>query len=123
MTRHSDQTRVWDLIDSLKFAMLVTHDSEGDALRARPMHAHGERAEEGVAERDPRAARQPVLERDHGGLQPETGRQAADERDALEDLTCDATTQPEEARCPTFAGRRGHDGARYSANVENMILL
>lgn len=48
MTHHSDQTRVWDLIDSIKFAMLVTHDGEGEALRARPMHAHGERGEDAI---------------------------------------------------------------------------
>jgi general stress protein 26 len=39
----NDQDRVWDLIDSIGFAMLVTHDGEGDELRARPMHAHGQR--------------------------------------------------------------------------------
>lgn len=48
MSRHSDQNRVWDLIESIKFAMLVTHDGQGDELRARPMHAHGEREEDAI---------------------------------------------------------------------------
>lgn len=45
---HNDQKRVWDLIDSIKFAMLVTHDGNGDELRARPMHAHGKREEDTI---------------------------------------------------------------------------
>lgn len=48
MTHHTDQTQVWDLIDDIKFAMLVTHDGDGDDLRARPMHAHGMRDEDTV---------------------------------------------------------------------------
>jgi general stress protein 26 len=32
--------RVWELVDDIKFAMLVTHDGNGDHLRARPMAAH-----------------------------------------------------------------------------------
>ncbi|KQK31698.1 general stress protein [Bosea thiooxidans] len=48
MSHHSDQKRVWDLIDSIKFAMLVTHDGQGDELRARPMHAHGRREEDAI---------------------------------------------------------------------------
>lgn len=48
MSHHSDQDKVWDLIDDIKFAMLVTHDDEGDALRARPMHAHGDREEDAI---------------------------------------------------------------------------
>jgi len=48
MTHHSDQDRVWDLIGDIKFAMLVTHDGEGDELRARPMHAHGKREEDAI---------------------------------------------------------------------------
>jgi len=48
MSHHSDQERVWDLIDDIKFAMLVTHDGDGDELRARPMHAHGDRDEDAV---------------------------------------------------------------------------
>ena len=45
---HSDQDRVWDLVDSIKFAMLVTHDGSADELRARPMHAHGRREEDTI---------------------------------------------------------------------------
>lgn len=48
MTRHTDQTQVWDLIDDIAVAMLVTHDGEGDELRARPMHAHGARDEDAI---------------------------------------------------------------------------
>ena len=48
MSHHTDQDKVWDLIDDIKFAMLVTHDGEGDELRARPMHAHGERKEDAI---------------------------------------------------------------------------
>lgn len=48
MSHHSDRKRVWDLIDSIKFAMLVTHDGQGDELRARPMHAHGRREEDAI---------------------------------------------------------------------------
>ena len=48
MTHHSDQDRVWELVDSIKFAMLVTHDGLGDELRARPMHAHAERDEDTI---------------------------------------------------------------------------
>jgi general stress protein 26 len=48
MTHHSDQDRVWEMIDDIKFAMLVTHDGQGDELRARPMHAHGERDEDAI---------------------------------------------------------------------------
>lgn len=48
MSHRHDQDRVWDLIDSIKFAMLVTHDGEGDELRARPMHAHGQREEDTI---------------------------------------------------------------------------
>jgi len=44
----TDQDRVWDLVDAIKFAMLVTHDGNGDELRARPMHAHGKREEDTV---------------------------------------------------------------------------
>ena len=36
-----DQDRVWQLMDKIGFAMLVTRD--GDKLRARPMSAHTER--------------------------------------------------------------------------------
>lgn len=48
MSHRQDQDRVWDLIDSIKFAMLVTHGGEGDQLRARPMHAHGHREEDTI---------------------------------------------------------------------------
>lgn len=44
----NDQDRVWDLVDSIKFAMLVTHDGNGDELRARPMRAHGKREEDTI---------------------------------------------------------------------------
>lgn len=44
----NDQDRVWDLIDSIGFAMLVTHDGEGGELRARPMQAHGRREQDTV---------------------------------------------------------------------------
>ena len=45
---NKDQNCVWDLIDSIKFAMLVTHDGNADELRARPMHAHGKREEDTI---------------------------------------------------------------------------
>ena len=48
MGQRHDQDRVWDLIDTIKFAMLVTHDGEGDELRARPMHAHGKREDDAI---------------------------------------------------------------------------
>ncbi|MCU4180071.1 pyridoxamine 5'-phosphate oxidase family protein [Bosea sp. BH3] len=48
MSQRHDQDRVWDLVDSIKFAMLVTHDGDGDQLRARPMHAHGIREEDTI---------------------------------------------------------------------------
>jgi len=48
MSQRHDQDRVWDLIDTIKFAMLVTHDGEGDELRARPMHAHGKREDDAI---------------------------------------------------------------------------
>ena len=48
MSQRYDQDRVWDLVDSIKFAMLVTHDGDGDQLRARPMHAHGIREEDTI---------------------------------------------------------------------------
>jgi len=48
MTHQTDQDRIWDMIADIKFAMLVTHDGQGDELRARPMHAHGERNEDAI---------------------------------------------------------------------------
>jgi general stress protein 26 len=48
MTHHTDQDRVWKMIDDIKFAMLVTHDGHGDELRARPMHAHGEQEADAI---------------------------------------------------------------------------
>ncbi|HEY5795220.1 MAG TPA: pyridoxamine 5'-phosphate oxidase family protein [Bosea sp. (in: a-proteobacteria)] len=48
MSHHTDQDKVWDLIDDIKFAMLVTHGGQGDELRARPMHAHGDREEDAI---------------------------------------------------------------------------
>jgi len=48
MSQRHDQDRVWDLVDSIQFAMLVTHDGNGDELRARPMHAHGIRDEDAI---------------------------------------------------------------------------
>ncbi|MDX3806323.1 pyridoxamine 5'-phosphate oxidase family protein [Bosea thiooxidans] len=44
----NDQDRVWDLIDSIRFAMLVTHDGDGGELRARPMQAHGRREQDTI---------------------------------------------------------------------------
>jgi general stress protein 26 len=32
--------KAWELVESIGFAMLVTHDGMGDHLRARPMAAH-----------------------------------------------------------------------------------
>lgn len=48
MTHHTDRDRVWDMIDDIGFAMLVTHDGAGDQLRARPMHAHAARDEDAI---------------------------------------------------------------------------
>lgn len=48
MTHHTDQDRAWKLMDEIGFAMLVTHDGQGDELRARPMHAHPQREQEAI---------------------------------------------------------------------------
>lgn len=48
MTHHTDQDRVWNLMQEIGFAMLVTHDGQGDELRARPMHAHALRDEDAI---------------------------------------------------------------------------
>ena len=48
MTHHTDQDHVWKLMDEIGFAMLVTHDGQGDELRARPMHAHPQREEDAI---------------------------------------------------------------------------
>jgi general stress protein 26 len=44
MTHHTDQDRVWSLIERIGQCMLVTHD--GGELRARPMSAHVARDED-----------------------------------------------------------------------------
>lgn len=48
MTHHTDQDRVWTLIEDIGLCMLVTHDGLGDELRARPMSAHPSRDEDAV---------------------------------------------------------------------------
>lgn len=48
MTRHTDQDRVWELIEEIGLCMLVSHDGDGDRLRARPMSAHPRRAEDAI---------------------------------------------------------------------------
>ncbi len=40
--------RVWALVDAIKVAMVVTHDSRGDDLRARPMAGHVAREENAI---------------------------------------------------------------------------
>lgn len=40
---HADVARIWDLMEKIGIAMLVTDD--GSALRARPMAAHADRKE------------------------------------------------------------------------------
>jgi len=43
-TRHSDSAdQVWTLIEKIKIAMVVSHDSRGEELRTRPMAAHPDR--------------------------------------------------------------------------------
>lgn len=46
MTHHSDQDRVWSLIERIGHCMFVTHD--GTELRARPMSAHAEREQDAI---------------------------------------------------------------------------
>ena len=49
MSQHdSGVDRVWALVDSVKIAMVVTHDGHGDELRARPMAAHPVREENAI---------------------------------------------------------------------------
>lgn len=48
MSQHSDQDRVWNLMEKIGLCMLVTHDGAGDELRARPMSAHVARDEEAI---------------------------------------------------------------------------
>jgi general stress protein 26 len=48
MTHHTDQDRVWTLIEDIGLCMLVTHDGSGDELRARPMSAHVARDEDAI---------------------------------------------------------------------------
>jgi len=48
MTHHTDEDRVWNLIERIGDCMLVTHDGSGDALRARPMRAHPSREEDAI---------------------------------------------------------------------------
>lgn len=48
MTHHTDQDRVWTLIEDIGLCMLVTHDGSGDELRARPMSAHPSRDEDAI---------------------------------------------------------------------------
>ncbi len=40
--------RVWGLMEEIGIAMVVTHEGEGDQLRARPMAAHPAREENAV---------------------------------------------------------------------------
>jgi len=40
--------RVWALIEEIQVAMVVTHDGQGDRLRARPMAAHPAREENAI---------------------------------------------------------------------------
>ena len=46
MTHHSDQDRVWSLIERIGHCMFVTHD--GTELRARPMSAHADREQDAI---------------------------------------------------------------------------
>ena len=48
MTHHTDQDRVWSLIERIGFCMMVTHDGGTDAMRARPMHAHPNRDDDAI---------------------------------------------------------------------------
>ncbi|MDR6870482.1 general stress protein 26 [Bosea sp. BE125] len=48
MTHHTDQDRVWTLIDDIGLCMLVTHDGSSDELRSRPMSAHAARDEDAI---------------------------------------------------------------------------
>lgn len=48
MTRHTDQDRVWELIEEIGLCMLVSHDGNGERLRARPMSAHARRNEDAI---------------------------------------------------------------------------
>lgn len=40
--------RVWSLMEEIKIAMVITHDGDGDQLRARPMAAHPAREENAI---------------------------------------------------------------------------
>lgn len=48
MTHHTDQDRLWALIEDIGLCMLVTHDGSGDELRARPMSAQPKRDEDAI---------------------------------------------------------------------------
>jgi general stress protein 26 len=48
LTHRTDTQIAWDLMKSIGFCMLVTHDSEPGQLRARPMTAHVEPDQEAI---------------------------------------------------------------------------
>lgn len=48
MTHKTDQDRTWELIEEIGLCMLVSHDGNGDRLRARPMSAHPRRDEDAI---------------------------------------------------------------------------
>ena len=48
MTQDTDQDRVWKLMEDIKYCMLVSHDGAGDTIRARPMDAHPDRAQDAI---------------------------------------------------------------------------
>jgi general stress protein 26 len=48
MSAQGSVDRVWSLMEEIKIAMVITHDGDGDQLRARPMAAHPARQENAI---------------------------------------------------------------------------
>ena len=48
MTHHTDQDRVWSLVEDIKYCMLVSHDTDAGIIRGRPMDAHPEREQDAI---------------------------------------------------------------------------
>lgn len=46
--RDPDSKRAWEMIEDIGLCMLVSHDVQGDRLRARPMSAHVRRDEDAI---------------------------------------------------------------------------
>lgn len=48
MPRQNDQDRVWTLMERIGLCMMVTHEGDTDGLRARPMKAYPDHAEDAI---------------------------------------------------------------------------